>query len=471
MSNHKRRTVLKSVGGVAVIGTLAGCTGGGTDEESTDGSDEEMNDSEETDGSEESEPEPDASLRVAHLSPDAPNVDVYLDGDAVLEDVPYRTVSDYLDVASGTYEVMITAAGDMETVVFDEELDVPAADITVAAIGELAEENEPFAVEVYEDDLSDPGENARIRLAHAAPDAPNVDVTAGGDVLFEDVPFGAAGAIEVPAGEYELEVRPATEDNDGDVVATFDVAPEAGVVYSGFAVGYLEPNDAPADEPFDLELVVDADMGGSEESEPEPDASLQVAHLSPDAPNVDVYLDGDAVLEDVPYRTVSDYLDVASGTYEVMITAAGDMETVVFDEEFDVPAADITVAAIGELAEENEPFAVEVYEDDLSDPGEDARVRLVHAAPDAPSVDVTAGGDALFEDVPFGAAGAIEVPAGEYELEVRPATEDNDGDVVATFDVAPEAGVVYSGFAVGYLEPDDAPADEPFDLELVVDAE
>ena len=257
MSNHKRRTVLKSVGGVAVVGSLAGCTGAASDEESTDGSDEEMNDSEEMDGSEETEM--DASLRVAHLSPDAPNVDVYLDGDAVLEDVPYRTVSDYLDLASGSYEVMITAAGDMETVVFDEELEVPAADITVAAVGELAEKNEPFAVEVYEDDLSDPGEDARVRLVHAAPDAPAVDVTAGGDALFEDVSFGEAGAIEVPPDEYELDVRPATEDNDGDVVATFDVEPEAGVVYSGFAVGYLAPDDAPADEHFDLELVVDAE--------------------------------------------------------------------------------------------------------------------------------------------------------------------------------------------------------------------
>ena len=228
-----------------------------SDDEEMDGSGDGMNDSEGTDGSE--QPETDASLRVAHLSPDAPNVDIYLDGDAVLEDVPYRTVSDYLDVASGTYDVMITAAGDMETVVFDEALDVPAAEITVAAVGELAEETQPFAVEVYEDDVSDPGENARIRLVHAAPDAPNVDVTAGGDALFTDVPFGAAGAVEVPPGEYELEVRPATEGNDGDVVATFDVTPEAGVVYSGFAVGYLAPEEAPADAPFDLELVVDAE--------------------------------------------------------------------------------------------------------------------------------------------------------------------------------------------------------------------
>jgi len=253
MSNQSRRTVLKSVGGVAVVGTLAGCLG----DEDPEPEPEPDEDTDETGTDEEEPAEPEASLRVAHLSPDAPNVDVYIDGDAVLEDVPYRAVSEYLEVPAATYEVMITAAGDMETVVFDDELEVPAGEFTVAALGELDEANEPFGVEVYEDDISDPGEEARVRLVHAAPDAPNVDVTVDGEPLFEDVPFGAAGAIEVDSGEYELEVRPATEDVDGDVVATFDLAPEGGVVYTAFAVGYLEPEDAPADEPFDLEVVVD----------------------------------------------------------------------------------------------------------------------------------------------------------------------------------------------------------------------
>mgnify|MGYP006275304597 FL=1 len=264
MSTHDRRTVLKSAGGLALIGTLAGCAGGGGgsgggddgSEESGNASDEEMSEEESND---DEESEPDASIRVAHLSPDAPNVDVYVAGDAVLEDVPYRTVSDYLDIQSGTYQVMITAAGDMDTVVYDQELEVPAGEFTIAALGELAEENEAFGVEVYEDDVSDPGEEARVRLVHAAPDAPNVDVTTGGNALFEDVPFGAAGSTTVAAGEYTLAVRPATENNDGDVVAEFDIAPEAGVVYTGFAVGYLAPDEAPADAPFDLELVVDAE--------------------------------------------------------------------------------------------------------------------------------------------------------------------------------------------------------------------
>jgi len=451
-----------------VLGTVAGCLGGGGGEE--DGDDNESAGNESDDSMDDEEEMTMSNLRVAHLSPDAPNVDVYVDGDAVLEDVPYRAVSEYLELAPGTYDVMITAAGDQDTVVFDDELEVPEGDFTVAALGELAEENQSFAPAVFEDDLSDPGEMARVRLVHASPDAPAVDVTVheSGDALFEDVAFGEAATAEVPAGSYTLEVRPATENNDGDVVATFDVELMAGTVYSAFAVGYLMPDEAPADAPFDLEVVVDA--GGDSGSEM---GQLRAAHMSPDAPNVDVYVDGDAVLEDVPYRAVSEYLELATGSYDVMITAAGDQDTVVFDETIELSTGAYSAVALGELAEENQPFAVELYEDDLSDPGEMARVRLVHASPDAPAVDVTVheSGDALYEDVAFAEAATAEVPAGSYTLEVRPATENNDGDVAATFDVEVMSGGVYTAFATGYLMPGDAPADEPFDLEVAVDAE
>ncbi|MFC7115652.1 DUF4397 domain-containing protein [Natronoarchaeum sp. GCM10025703] len=466
MSDPRRRTVLKTVGGVTVVGSLAGCVSDDPEEEVEPSASNDNDDDDDTDETDDTdEPEADSSLRVAHLSPDAPNVDVYVDGDAVLENVPFRTVSDYLDLPTGTYDVKITAAGDPDTVVFDETLELTAGTFTAAALGELADENQPFDVGVFEDDRSDPGSDARVTLVHASPDAPNVDVTVGGDPLFEDVPFGAAGTVEVPAGDYKLQVRPATEDNDGDVVDTFKFPAEAGTVYTAFAVGYLAPDAAPADVPFDLEVSVDARY------EEEEDTALRVAHLSPDAPNVDVYVDGDAVLEDVPFRTVSDYLGLQSGTYDIKITAAGDPDTVVFDETLELSAGAFTAAALGELADENQPFSVELYEDDRSDPGSDARVTLVHASPDAPNVDVTVGGDPLFEDVPFGAAGTVEVPAGDYKLQVRPATEDNDGDVVDTFKFPAEAGTVYTAFAVGYLAPDAAPADVPFDLEVAVDAD
>ena len=42
-----------------------------------------------------------AMVRVAHFSPDAPAVDVYVNDDRVLSGVKYKTVSKYLELPAG----------------------------------------------------------------------------------------------------------------------------------------------------------------------------------------------------------------------------------------------------------------------------------------------------------------------------------------------------------------------------------
>jgi hypothetical protein len=42
-----------------------------------------------------------AQVRVAHFSPDAPAVDVYVNDDRVLSGVKYKTVSKYLELPAG----------------------------------------------------------------------------------------------------------------------------------------------------------------------------------------------------------------------------------------------------------------------------------------------------------------------------------------------------------------------------------
>ena len=42
-----------------------------------------------------------ARVRVAHLSPDAPAVDVWVDGSRVLENVPFKAFSSYLELPAG----------------------------------------------------------------------------------------------------------------------------------------------------------------------------------------------------------------------------------------------------------------------------------------------------------------------------------------------------------------------------------
>ncbi|NHX38556.1 MULTISPECIES: DUF4397 domain-containing protein [Haloarcula] len=482
-SDTTRRRILLGIGTGVTVG-IAGCSGGGNggaeepDTETDSGMDTPMET--ETDTQTEAETDPGtAAVRVAHMSPNAPNVDVYLEGDAVLEDVPFGAVSQYLDVPAGERSVEITAAGDPDTSVFSGRVPVEAdTAYTIAAVGEIGDDaDQAFEPLVLEDDNSDPGgDTARVRLVHASPDAPAVDVTlaSNGDALYDGVEYGGSGYVEVPSGDYTLQVRGDTESNDGDVAAEFDVSLSGGEVYTAFAAGYLTPDDDPADAPFDL--LVTQDTGGSAtetETESEP-ANVRVAHMSPNAPNVDVYVDGSAVLEDVPFGAVSDYLEVPAGARTVEITAAGDPDTSVFEGDVTVEGGQAyTVAAAGEIGDDTgDPFQPLVLADNLTAPSNGtARLRLVHLSPDAPQVDVTVGssGDVLFDAADFREFDSVEVPAGEYTIQVRGATPDNDGDVVAEYDLSLAGETGYTAFAAGYLTPDDEPADTPFDLIVAQD--
>jgi hypothetical protein len=418
-----------------------------------------------------------AMVRVAHLSPNAPNVDVYVDESAVLEDVPFGAVSEYLDVPAGERQVEITAAGDPDTSVFSGPVTVEdGTAYTVAAIGEIGDgADQMFEPLILQDDNSDPGgDTARVRVVHASPDAPAVDVTvaSSGDALYDGVAYGESGYVEVPAGEYTLQIRGDTDGNDGDVVASFDLDLAGGQVYTAFAAGYLSPDDEPADTPFDLVVAQDTESGTMSDGMDDP-AMVRVAHLSPNAPNVDVYVDGSAALEDVPFGAVSGYLDVPAGTRTVEITAAGDPDASVFAGDVGVESGQpYTIAAIGEIGDgADQMFEPLVLQDDNSAPDSGmARLRVVHASPDAPAVDVTvAAGDVLFDGVAYGGSGYVEVPAGDYTTQIRGDTDSNDGDVVAEYDVSLSGGQVYTAFAAGYLSPDDEPADTPFDLVVAQD--
>ena len=183
--------------------------------------------------------EGDACISVVHASPDAPNVDIYLDGQHVLGNLGFGWWSNWVAVPAGDHQVQVTAAGaSLDTAVIDATVTVDAGmGYQIAATGFVAE----ITPQIYPIDFSalDEG-NGRINVVHAVPDAPAVDVAvAGGDVLISNLAFpDASEALEVPAGTYDLEVRPAgTEDVALDLPG---VTLEAGMAYDVFAVGLLE---------------------------------------------------------------------------------------------------------------------------------------------------------------------------------------------------------------------------------------
>ena len=98
---------------------------------------------------------------------------------------------------------------------------------------------------------------------------------------------------------------------------------------------------------------------------------------------------------------------------------------------------------------EQDEIEATVNEIDLSPlPENQARLRVVHASPDAGAVDVgVAEGSTLFEDVDFrDATNYAVVDADAYTVEVHPAGEDT---VALQTDVELEAGTVYDAIVIG----------------------
>ena len=178
-------------------------------------------------------------IRFAHLSPDAPAVDIWLDEGIVLEDVQFKTVSRYLELPTGSRQISITPANETTPVVIDATVVFQEnTAYTIAATGLIGEDDlKPL---VLVDDHFVNVETTKVRFAHIAPDAPAVDVGPDdGSVLFGDIEFReASDYAQLPADTYDLEVRVA---GTMDVALSVpDVTLEEGTNYTIFAIGTLE---------------------------------------------------------------------------------------------------------------------------------------------------------------------------------------------------------------------------------------
>src|SRR5918995_1456999 len=214
-----------------------------------------------------------AQVRVAHLAPDAPNVDVYVNGDPVLTDVAYTTVSEYLPLPAGTQQVTVYATGDTTSPVIDTPVELAAGGAyTVAAVGLVADDS--LTAQVYEDDLRSPDSgNAKLRVVHASPDAGPVDIIPrGGQALVEGLTFPEASPYaEVPARSYTLDVNAAGTNKTALTVPDAKLA--SGGVYSAFAVGTVYADSLNV-------LLVQDNAGGSASASATASASASASSMA-----------------------------------------------------------------------------------------------------------------------------------------------------------------------------------------------
>ena len=152
-------------------------------------------------------------VRFVHGSPDAPAVDVYLNGNLAFESQTFKTISAYVPTRVGSVVVQVVGHGAALAkgpVVMSTTMNTTAArEYSVIAVGKLAK----IAALVLQDDntIGNPAK-ANLRLVHLSPDSPAMDIVSGKSdaTLFTNAVYKSATKyIEIDPAEYAFVIRPA----------------------------------------------------------------------------------------------------------------------------------------------------------------------------------------------------------------------------------------------------------------------
>src|SRR5262245_19795218 len=176
-------------------------------------------------------------------------------------------------------------------------------------------------------------------------------------------------------------------------------------------------------------------------------ARIRVIHAGADAGGVDIHAAGNLtpLISNLRYGEVTDYLEVEPGTYNFQVRPTGRLDAPLF-ETGDITleiGASITAVATGFVGSTSaaDDFRVPVLKDGFGDAASgSAKVRVVHASADAPTVGIDVGNDnprspeidGLERFADTGAEG-IDLPAGTA-LQVGITA----GDATATAFTTPE---------------------------------
>jgi len=375
-------------------------------------------------------------VQVIHAAPGTAAVDVRVGTAHTFSGVSYGSVSGYDNLLPDTYTVQVVAAGTTGPVLAETTLEaLLGSDYTLAVAGEPGS----LEVRVIVDENvgpAGPSGQASLRVVHLSPDAGAVDVALAGrtDPLFSNVSFGGVTDPQgVEAGTpLGLVVREA-----GTTTTLLNVPAttlEENRIYTLFLLG--RKAGAPA-----LQGLVSLDA--------EPGPRLRALHAVAGGDEYDVLIDGVRVFSNLPFGWHSQYVVLEPGAHTVQVVPTGETSPIILET-----TVDLTVDTFSTLVAGGQAGAAESWwlTDDNRLPGVGkARVRFVHASPDAPAVDVVVSSIPLFEDVAYKEVGDyVALDAGTYDLVVR---EAGTGNVLASLsDVTLDEGNVYSLALVGLAD-------------------
>jgi hypothetical protein len=248
-----------------------------------------------------------AQFRAVQASPDLPPVDMYLDGGNIGRSLAFGQFNNpTLTYAAGEYTLRVypggVRPGEQEPLV-EQPIKLAAGESTLALVSGTAD---ALQVIIFEEDLSPlPRSTARVNVIHAVPRGDVFNFEEGGQVLAKQLDYGMrSDPLQLAAGDHSFEFR------SGPVaLGSIDLSL---MEYSNYTL--LLIGNAGEDKYKVLNL----------RSRVNSESPVRVVHASPDAPNVDVYLDDLLVADDLAYRDQSGWENLRSFAYNLRVLPHGD---------------------------------------------------------------------------------------------------------------------------------------------------
>lgn len=179
-----------------------------------------------------------------------------------------------------------------------------------------------------------------VRVLHASPDAPAVDILVNDNVVASNLKYKEfTEYLPIKRGGYNVKVFPAGR-RTNPVIDT-DVNVPSNRIITIAAVGELEN--------IELLPINDPKMNMNQGR-----AYIRFAHLSPNAPAVDIRLPGGrALFENVEFKEVTDYIWANPGNYAIEVYVAGTDQRVLYVPNIMLkPNSAYTIYAVGLVGEE-----------------------------------------------------------------------------------------------------------------------
>ena len=277
------------------------------------------------------------------------------------------------------------------------------------------------------------GVTGAMRFVHVVPGVDPIDIYTDGQLTISNLAYGqATGYVNLPSGDHAITVTQHEQTTtlwEQTVTLNAEIPEPITLVASSL-------------ETLQFNAYVDSFISLTSGN-----SRFMIVHAIEGGPNIDVTANGDVIITDLAYTQFLGTIDVPSNVYIIGAVAAGTEDVVLPETPIGLVSGTSEILILHGTPDEPQALVISAPTAPEADSG---FVRLVHAAADAPDVDIYANEILIVPTLAYGnATEHIALPAGDYAVQIRAA---GTTEALLDADLSVEAGAAQTVVALGSVE-------------------